>query len=207
SAPNTFFAVPSAATISTLATRLGVTPAQASTTYTTGLAALTTMLGSVPRTGEQNIFLPKIDWQITQKHRASFSFDRMRWSSPAGVQSQATNSNGIASFGNDFVKDTWGVAKVDSTLTSNIVNEVRYQYGRDFEFEFTQKPTPYEMANLVNGPTFTNPFGLPPQVSITNGFTFGVPSFLQRPAFPDETRQQIADTVNWSHGNHALKFG
>ncbi|HZR30008.1 MAG TPA: TonB-dependent receptor [Terriglobales bacterium] len=214
--PNSFLATPSAATISTLATRLGVTTGQAATIYNNDLfgtpttPGLISMLGPVPRTGEQNIFFPKIDWQITPKHHAAFSFNRMRWASPSGIQTQATNTNGRASFGNDFVKDTWGVAKLDSTLTSNIVNELRYQYGRDFEFEFTQKPTPYEISTLVNASSpspFTNPLGLPPQVSITNGFTFGVPTFLQRTKFPDETRHQIADTVNWTHGNHNLKFG
>ncbi len=210
--PNSFFATQTTTspTITTLATRLGVTPGQALTTYNADLAALSTILGPVPRTGEQNIFFPKIDWQITPKHHASFSFNRMRWASPAGIQTQATNQNGIASFGDDFVKDTWGVAKLDSTLTSNIVNELRYQYGRDFEFEFTQKPTPYELATLVNTPTYTNPLGLPPAISLNPnsfGFSFGVPTFLQRPAFPDETRHQIADTVSWTHGNHNIKFG
>src|SRR5579859_4262759 len=207
-------------TVNTFALRLNnlpstalATPAQqqqAANLYSTDLAAVNTMLGPVPRTGEQNIFFPKIDWQITPKHHAAFSFNRMRWSSPAGIQTQATNTFGIASFGNDFVKDTWGVAKLDSTLTSSIVNELRYQYGRDFEFEFAQKPSPYELANLVNTPAYTNPLGLPPQVSLfsnAGGFTFGVPTFLQRPAFPDETRHQIADTVSWTHGNHNIKFG
>src|SRR5260370_36545926 len=130
----------------------------------------------------------------------------MRWESPAGIETQGKNTRGIASFGNDFVKDTWGVAKLVSLLTNNLSNEVRYQYGRDFEYEFTQPPTPYELANLVNAPSFTNPLGLPPQVSITNGFTFGVPSFLQRAKFPDETRQQLADTITWIHRNHSIKF-
>ena len=207
--PTTFFAPPTAGTITTLATRLGVTQAQATTTYNNDLAALATTLGPVPRTGEQNIFLPKIDWQVNQNNHASFVFNRMRWASPAGIQTQATNTNGIASFGDDFVKDTWGVAKLDSTLTSSIVNEIRYQYGRDFEFEFTQKPTPYEVSNLVNPPGYTNPLGLPPAVSLFNagGFSLGVPTFLQRTAFPDETRHQIADNVSWTHGNHNIKFG
>jgi hypothetical protein len=205
--PNVFFAAPSASTITTLATRLGVTTTQATSIYNTDLAALNSMLGVVPRTGEQNILFPKIDWQIGPKHHASFSVNRMRWSSPAGIQTQATNTLGIASFGNDYVKDTWGVAKLVSSITPSIVNELRYQYGRDFEYEFAQPPTPYELNNLVNTPSFTNPLGLPPNVSITNGFSFGVPTFLQRPAFPDETRHQVADTVNWSHGKHAVKFG
>ncbi|PYP86780.1 MAG: hypothetical protein DMG65_18225 [Candidatus Angelobacter sp. Gp1-AA117] len=171
------------------------------------LAAMNTMLGPVPRTGESFILLPKIDWNISQKNHASFELNRMRWASPAGIQTQATNTNGIASFGNDFVKDTWGVAKLDTFFTANLSNEIRFQYGRDFEYEFTQQPTPYEVNNLVNTPTFLNPLGLPPQVSITNGFTFGVPSFLQRPAFPDESTTQVANTTSWSHGKHNVKFG
>src|SRR5712692_6897100 len=208
--PNVFFGAPSATTISTLATRLGVTTAQATTIYNndlTGPTGLITMTGLVPRTGEQNIMFPKIDWAINQKNHASFSFNRMRWSSPSGIQTQATVTRGIASFGSDFVKDTWGVAKLDTAITSNFGNEIRFQYGRDFEFEFTQPPSPYELANLVNAPTFTNPLGFPPTVSITNGFTFGVPNFLNRPFFPDERRQQVADTVTWTHGKHSLKFG
>jgi hypothetical protein len=205
--PNAFFAAPSAATLTTLGTRLGVTPAQAGTIYTNDLTALNTMLGPVARTGKQDIIFPKLDWQINQKNHASFTFNRMRWSSPAGIQTQATNTFGIASFGNDFVKDTWGVGKLDTAFTSNLSNEVRYQYGRDFEFENTQTPTPYEQNNLLHTPTFTNPLGLPPSVFITNGFTFGTPTFLIRPSFPDENRWQVADTVNWSHGKHNIKFG
>ncbi|HYX70679.1 MAG TPA: carboxypeptidase regulatory-like domain-containing protein, partial [Terriglobales bacterium] len=205
--PNVFFAAPTAATLSTLAVRLGITPAQAATLYSNDLAGLSTLLGPVPRSGEQTIVYPKLDWAINARNHASFSFNRMRWSSPAGIQFAPTVTRGVASFGDDFVKDTWGVARLDSIITPHLLNDFRFQYGRDFEFEFSQPPAPYELANLVNGPTFTNPFGLPPTVSITNGFTFGVPSFLQRPAFPDEVRQQYADTMTWTHGKHTVKYG
>lgn len=205
--PNAFFAAPTTATLTTLATRLGVTNAQAATIYNNDLTALNTLLGPVPRTGDQTIVLPKVDWQINSKNHASFSFNRMRWSSPAGIQTAATVTRGVASFGDDFVKDTWGVAKLNTILTNSLANEIRFQYGRDFEYEFSQSPAPYELANLVNAPTFTNPLGLPPTVSITNGFTFGVPNFLQRSFFPDESRMQIADTVTWNRGKHNFKFG
>ena len=207
SGPNVFFATPSAATITTLAGRLGVTPTQAQTIYNNDLAGLVTMLGPVPRRGDQTLFFPKIDWQVNQKNHLSVELNRMRWSSPAGIQTQATNTNGIASFGNDFVKDTWGVMKIDSLITSNLTNEARLSYGRDFEYENGQKPTPYEVSNLLQTPTFTNPLGLPPNVSITNGFSFGLPTFLLRKAFPDETRFQWADTMIMTHGKHTLKFG
>lgn len=209
--PTAFFAAPNAAQIATLAGNLGVTPAQATALYNTDLAALNTMLGPVARTGTQNIFLPKLDWAINSKNHASFTFNRMRWSSPAGIQTSPTVTRGIASFGNDFVKDTWGVAKLDTVITANFANQLRFSYGRDFEFEFSQAPSPYEVNNIVHTapplPPYTNPLGLPPTVSITNGFTFGVPNFLQRSSFPDESRMQIADTMTWTHGKHTLKYG
>ena len=74
------------------------------------------MLGPVPRKGEQDIIFPKLDWKINQKNHASFTFNRMRWASPAGIQTQATNTFGVASFGNDYVKDTWGIAKLDTFI-------------------------------------------------------------------------------------------
>jgi Carboxypeptidase regulatory-like domain len=204
-----FFAPPSAAAISTLAGRLGITNAAATSLYNTDISALSSLLGLVPRTGDQNIFFPKIDWQVNSKNHASFSFNRMRWSSPAGIQTQASVTRGIASFGNDYVKETWGVAKLDTSITPNIINEFRFQYGRDFEYETSQTPAPYEIANLVHTATYTNPLGLPPSVTLpsSNAFTFGVPTFLQRPAFPDEARGQVADTLSWSHGKHTFKFG
>jgi len=89
-------------------------------------------------------------------------------------------------------------------------NEARFQYGRDLEFEFAQPSSAYEQANFITSPLFpgyTNPLGLSPDVFITNGFDMGVPTFLQRPAFPDERRTQFADTVSWNHGRHSFKFG
>jgi Carboxypeptidase regulatory-like domain len=208
--PAAFFAAPSAATIATLATRLGVSTAQAQTAYTNGLNGLLGELGPVPRKGQATIFFPKIDWQIGLKNHATFEVNRMRWTSPAGIQTQASNTFGVASFGNDYVRDTWGVAKLYTSFTSTLTNEARFQYGRDFEFEFAQPPTAYETANLLTStlfPGYANPLGLPPDVFITNGFDMGVPTFLQRPAFPDERRTQYADTVSWSHNKHAIKFG
>src|SRR6266403_180826 len=178
--------------------------------YTTGLSGLTNEIGPVPRKGQATIFFPKIDWQISAKNHATFEVNRTRWSSPAGIQTQASNTFATNSFGSDYVKETWGVAKLYTSLTPALTNEARFQYGRDFEFEFPQSPTAYEQANFVTSPNlpgYTNPLGRPPDVCITNGFDMGVPTFLTRPAFPDERRTQYADTVSWSRGKHNLKFG
>jgi hypothetical protein len=177
--------------------------------YISGVGGLNSMLGTVPRKGLQTIFFPKIDWQINPRNHAAFEFNRLRWTSPAGIQTGLTSSNGVRSFGNDDVRVSFLVARLDTSITSNISNQVRYQYGRDFEFEFAQAPTAYENTNLV-GPTpggYTNPFSAPPSVSITNLFTFGTPNFLNRAALPDERRWQVADTVNYNRGKHSIKFG
>lgn len=205
--PKNFFAAPTAANLATLAGNLGVTTAQAQTDYTNGLNDLLTELGTVPRKGQQTIFFPKIDWQINSKNHATFEVNRMRWASPAGIQTQSSVTFGNASFGNDYVRDTWGVAKLYTLISSNLSNEARFQYGRDFEFEFAQPPSAFEAANFVNPAGYTNPLGLSPDVFITNGFDMGVPTFLQRPAFPDERRTQFADTVSWTLRKHTLKFG
>jgi len=168
--PSAFFATPTTATIATLASRLGVTPAQAQTAYTNGLNGLLTMLGPVPRTGNQNITLPKIDWVINDKNTFSALVNRMRWGSPAGIQTQSSNTFGIASFGNDYVQDTWVVTKLSSLITTNISNQLRYQWGRDNEFENNQAPSAYEKSTLLAPAGYINPLGLPPQVTITNGF-------------------------------------
>ena len=38
--------------------------------FTNGLAGLITNLGSNARTGKQDIFFPKLDWQISQNNQA-----------------------------------------------------------------------------------------------------------------------------------------
>jgi hypothetical protein len=184
------------------------TYADAVAAYKSGLSDVASETGPVPRNGLSTIFFPKLDWQINSKNHATAEVNRTRWASPAGIQTQASNTFGIASFGNDYVRDTWGVAKLYTSITSATTNEARFQYGRDFEFEFAQPPSTYEKDRLLSGPGYTNSLGLPPDVTLTgNGFDIGVPTFLQRPAFPDETRTQYADTISLLQGKHAFKFG
>ncbi|HYL64329.1 MAG TPA: TonB-dependent receptor [Candidatus Methylomirabilis sp.] len=200
--PGAVFAPLSASEASTLTGR-GISPT--STEVTQALTLLTNLTGTVPRRGDQLILLPKIDWNVNSKNHASFTYNRLRWNSPEGIQTAAVVNRGIESFGNDYVKDDWGVAKLITTVTPTITNELRYQYGRDFEFENGQNPIAGEPISSL---------GSSPQIqlndSATGGFAsfvFGMPNFLNRPQFPDERRNQVADTVAWSHGTHLFKFG
>ena len=185
----------------------GLNYAGAYSFYSQGIIGLTSMLGTVPRVGDQTIYFPKIDWQINQRNHFAVEANRMRWTSPAGIQTSPAVGYGMASFGNDYVRDNWIIGKLDTFFTNSMSNEIRYQYSRDFEYEFNQTPTSYETNNLVKTAGYTNPLGLPPNVYLSGFFQFGTPQFLNRAALPDERRYQIADTFQWIKGNHTFKFG
>ena len=118
-------------------------------TTSTALLALNTDLGNVPRTGYQEINTPKLDWQINQKNHVSVLYHRLRWDSPGGVQTSPTNTYSVDAWGNDFVKLDYGVAKLTSLVTSNISNELLYQYGRELDDEGQQPFSAYTKANLI----------------------------------------------------------
>lgn len=160
---------------------------------------LTSLTGPVERTGDQTLILPKIDWQISSKHNLSANYNRLRWASPAGIQTQATNTRGTNSFGDDFVKVDWGTVRLQSTLRPTLLNEVRFQYARDFEYQKSQPTAAGEPSTGLNGSS--------PQVILTNGLTFGKPDFLERPGYPIEKRTQITDNVTWLKDKYTIKFG
>jgi carboxypeptidase family protein/TonB-dependent receptor-like protein len=183
-----------------LLTTRGVLPGNAAL-VNDALTLATNLTGVVPRRGDQLILLPKIDWDVTSKHHASFTYNRLRWHSPGGIQTGAVVFRGIESFGDDGVKEDWGIARLVSTVNSTMTNELRYQYGRDFEFQNGQSPIPGEPVSSL---------GFSPQITINGvggSWVFGMPNFLNRSAFPDERRNQIADTFSWNHGKHLIKFG
>lgn len=174
--------------------------------YSQGLAVLSTFLGTVPRHSDQVLNFPRIDWQINDRNRLTVQYNRLRYSSPAGVQTQASNFYGRSSFGNDFVKADWGLLRFTTTLSNSMVNEFRAQYGRDFEYETSQAPLPNEV------PFSNNQFGRMPAASIgyyfdLAGFDVGKPYLLDRNSYPDERRIQVSDGVTWAHGRHTTKFG
>jgi len=195
--PGAIFAPLTTAEQATLTGRL-ISPT--SPAVTDALTFLQNLTGTVGRRGDQLILLPKIDWIVNSKNHVSFTYNRLRWASPEGIQTAAVVNRGVESFGNDYVKDDWGVAKLITQVSPTITNELRYQYGRDFEFEFGQSGITGEPVSQL---------GLSSQITVNGvgGFVFGMPNFLNRPQYPDERRNQVADTVAWSRGKHLLKFG
>jgi len=163
------------------------------------LAYLSSLGGTLPRHGNQTVNFPKLDWVRSRQH-VSLQYNRMRWSSPAGVQTQAVVARGLASFGNDATKVDSAQARWQTALGPRFTNDLHAQYSRDFESETPQQPLPQEPA--------TAPGGYSPQVSISpDGFTFGTPRNVNRPAYPDERRQQLVDQLTFTRGHHLLAAG
>src|SRR5215469_12579811 len=190
---------PLSAAETTALTNRGVLPAD-QTMVNNALALQTSLTGTVTRRGDQLILLPKIDWNINAKNHASFTYNRLRWNSPEGIQTAAVVNRGIESFGNDYVKEDWGIARLTTSINPTITNELRYQYGRDFEFENGQAPLAGEPVSSL---------GFSPQITVNGvgGWVFVMPNFLNRPQYPDERRNQFADTLTWTHNTHLISAG
>ena len=164
---------------------------------------LNSELGLEPRFGYQEINTPKLDWQINPKEHWSVLFHRLRWDSPAGVQTANPDQYAEDTQGNDFVKLDYGVTKLTSLITSNISNELLYQYGRELDYETQQTFTPYTKADITasNG-------GVPElEAGYNYGLNAGSTYYEHRVAYPDERKWQVGDVLYWGKGNHSFKFG
>ena len=162
------------------------------------LSFINDLTGEVPRRGDQRLFLPKVDWHLTDNNQFTATYNRLRWKSPAGVQTGATVTRDRAGFGDDFVESDSLNLRLASTLSPTVINEFRFQWSDELNSQFAQPPLPGQ-------PTTAN--GFSPQVALTNGITFGKATSLDRVALPDERRFQVADSLTYSTGNHTFKFG
>ena len=173
------------------------------------LSFLNTETGPNVRNGNQRIFMPKVDWNINSKNTFTATYNRLRWASISGIQTQPTNNFGVTSFGDDFVNDDSINLRMSSNLSSNLINEARYQWSRDFEFEFSKTPLAGEPLTSPAYPGLFAAGARGPDVSLTGGggLEFGVATFLERPKYPDERRNQFFDMVTMTRGNHTFKLG
>jgi hypothetical protein len=144
--------------------------------------------GSSPRNISQNIYFPKIDWQVNEKHHLTGEFNWQDFNEPNGYNTQSVVTNGsITQNGTAKFQERFAIINLTSVLTQRIVNQLLFQWSRDFETASTN----------TGGPA----------VSIGGVASYGETNALPRGAFPDEHRYQIADTFSFTHGRHELKFG
>jgi hypothetical protein len=188
---------------SLLAANRNLSPAQINSV----VGFLTSETGPTPRNGNQRIFMPKVDWNLNSKNTLSGTYTRFRWASLSGIQTQPTNTIGVTSFGDDFVNDDSVNVRLTSNLSSRLINEARYQWSRDFEFENSKTPLAGEPLTAPGYPGTIAAGTRSPDIFISNGIDFGVATFLERPQYPNEKRNQFFDMITLSSGAHTLKFG
>jgi hypothetical protein len=173
------------ATINAFTCPAAVTATQCSsakTFITTGL------LGAFPRNLKQDVFFGKLNYELNSSNHLSAVFNIQNWKEPFGYNTAPTvNNGGATQNGAGGTHERFFIANWTSTFSTNKVNELRYQWGRDFEFDTTNS----------GGPS----------ASILNIASYGETSALPRPAFPDEHRNQISDNLSIAKGTHLLKAG
>lgn len=149
--------------------------------YVNGLATVN------PRKQLNNVAFGKMDWVINNNNNFSASYNYQKWRAPGGIQTDPTVGGAASYNGFDGVRTDSVVAKLNSVLQPAVVNELRFQYARDFN---------WQVAN-----------GTGPGTSIYHAFAIDQPAYLPRAAYPNERRYEWADTLSWSHGNHLVKWG
>ncbi|GAC1421443.1 MAG: hypothetical protein NVSMB62_16360 [Acidobacteriaceae bacterium] len=162
----------------------GITPTQCSS----AVSFIGTQLGAFPRNVTQDIYFPRLDYQLTGKTHLSASFLFENFKQPDGyntattVTSGGVSQNGTASFHERFL-----VVNAETALSARAANVVHFQWARDLETDTTNS----------GGPA----------ISISNIAAYGETNALPRGAFPDEHRIQITDIYSTSFGKHSLKVG
>lgn len=157
--------------------------------------------GVAPRKGNQLINFGKVDYKINDKNNASLIYNRMRWNSPNGTQTNPVIRRGLTSIGSDYLKIDAIIGKIDTFITPSISNELRAEYARNFGYETGNKP-------FSNEPT-TTAGGLPPGVSITSNsqFNMGSPYYTPRSSYPNEEQIDAVDNVSITRGNQTFNAG
>ena len=174
----------STASISSFACPSPITTAQcdAAKNYLNGLS------GPAPRVLKQDIFFPRLDYQLNGNNHISAEFNWENYQLPNGYTTSTTaNFSSASTNGKAIFHERFFIANWESVLTPTMTNALRFQWGRDLE------------VTAANAPG--------PSVSISSVQTYGMPNALPRLAFPDEHRWQVSDTLTKLIGHHALKAG
>ncbi|HEY8998182.1 MAG TPA: carboxypeptidase regulatory-like domain-containing protein, partial [Edaphobacter sp.] len=178
-------------TILSYATASPSSTCPAGVTFQQCLAAAQYIVNSLtafPRNTTQDIFFPRLDYQLNDKNHLSASFNWQNFKLPNGYRTDNTRNNdsNTANGRNDF-HERFLVANWESVVSANAANALHFQWSRDLE------------TTGSNGPG--------PATSLSGLFSYGGNLALPRPAFPDEHRWQVADVYSVTKGKHSLKGG
>jgi len=146
------------------------------------------LLGSFARNTTQDIYFPRLDYQLNAKTHLSASFLFENFKLPNGYNSSTTQNNGsVTQNGTISFHERFLVVNAETALTSRSANVVHFQWSRDLETATTN----------TGGPA----------LSLSGLFAYGETNALPRGKFPDEHRWQITDIFSTVRGHHSLKAG
>jgi hypothetical protein len=157
-------------------------------------ALLPRFYGVIPRTLDQELYLGRLDYHLSDRHALSASFNFLHDRSPNGIQTSVSSTSGSAltSNGDDAVTVRNGRLAWTWVPTSNLVNEVHFGFASD------RQADTFDQSELGQGLGYL-------QVSV-NGTQLGPASYLPR-VEPSEDRFQFQDNASWTKGTHTIKFG
>jgi outer membrane receptor protein involved in Fe transport len=135
----------------------------------------------------QDVYLGKVDWQISSANRASFRYNRQKFTGTNLENGGATNAQEHS--GNSLVTTDTFTATLNSAISPRFLNEFRIQVARDSE------------PGLSNSDA--------PEAVISNGgqaaLTIGRNNFSPRET--TERKYQFINNVSYLAGKHSLKGG
>lgn len=165
---------------------------------------LGSLTGTTSRSAYRLTGMLRADADVSARDHVTVAFNGNRVDAVAGAAlgqaSDAVVARGTGSLGDSYVGVEAGSAHWVHRFSAKLENEVRGQVAHDLEHEQPRAPDAQEPA--------IGPGGLAPEVSIGPlGFAYGTPASLGRTAYPDEMRDELADTLRWHVGKHLLTLG
>ena len=148
----------------------------------------------IPRRLDQELYLAKLDYRVSERNTLSASFNFLHELSPNGIQSATvlTTGTAITSNANDAVTVKNGRIQWTTVPTSTFSNEFRFGLATD------------RQADDLN-PALTGP-GLGMLNLTVNSTGIGTINYVPR-VEPNERRFQWADNATWVKGTHTIKWG
>jgi hypothetical protein len=155
-------------------------------------AAAKTYVNSLSGPGNRNlkqdIFFPRIDYQLNSNNHISVDFNFQDYHQPNGYTTSATANNGsVSTNGRADFHERFFIANWEHVISPSMANVARFQWGKDLEVTSANAPGP--------------------SVTLSGLQAYGMPNALPRGAFPDERRWQAADTLSKTLGHHTIKTG
>jgi outer membrane receptor protein involved in Fe transport len=148
-------------------------------------------LGLRPETTDQvldnhyNSFLVKVDHHLEQKHTLSIRYNFLDSSTDNFLGGGGRASPTSSTARNNLTRDQALVANAVSVLSPRLVNEARFQFARrTFDFSAVYNEPSLDISNFI----------------IMGKSTSDVDYYA-------ESRVQIADSLTWTRGPHAMKAG